>query len=249
MPARLLFTLDRWSFRLADRIILDTDVHIDYIANKFSIDRGKFERLFVGADEEIFSPLARTVPTAPLVVLFVGKFIPLHGLDHIITAASLLQDDPQIRFRIVGSGQLYDDIMEQCRRLEITNIDFIDWIPYERLPQAMALAHVCLGIFSPGGKAGRVIPNKVFQGLSMGMPVITGDTTASRELLTHGRDALLVPVGQPKELAAAIRSLKRDPQRREQIAARGLALFQTRCGRAVLGQQLKCLCRDVLGQP
>jgi glycosyltransferase involved in cell wall biosynthesis len=246
LVARLLFALDRWSFRLADRIILDTDIHIDYISKKFSIEQMKFERLFVGADEAVFAPRPRPAQAAPFVVLFVGKFIPLHGLDHIIRAAGLLRDDSQIRFQVIGTGQLYDDIMDLCRQLEIDNIDFIDWIPYDRLPEKMARAHVCLGIFSTGGKAGRVIPNKVFQGLAVGMPVITGDTPASRELLTDGRDAVLVPVGRPEDLARSIRSLKEDAGRREQIAQEGRALFHRRCSREVLGRQLKSLCISVL---
>jgi len=249
LPARLLFALDRWAFRLSDRIILDTTVHIDYISAKFKIEGRRFVRLFVGADERIFVPRPEKAEVAPWTVLFVGKFIPLHGLPHIITAASMLQDDPEIRFQIVGTGHLYDDVMELCQRLAVTNIDFIDWIPYEKLPQQMAQAQVCLGIFSRGGKTARVIPNKVFQGLAVGMAVITGDTPAGRELLTNGRDALLVPVGRPEELARAIRSLKRSPQLREQIADRGRALFRMRCGREISGRQLKTLCQEVLRRP
>jgi glycosyltransferase involved in cell wall biosynthesis len=248
LPARLLFALDRRSFRRSDGILLDTNVHIDYISDKFSIDRGRFARLFVGADQSIFAPRPEEPWELPFTVLFVGKFIPLHGLDHIIRAASLLQDDPEIRFRIVGRGQLYDDIMSLCRRLQVDNIDFIDWIPYQELPREMARAHVCLGIFSQGGKTARVIPNKVFQGLAVGLPVITGDTPASRELLTGGRDAVLVPVGQPAELARAIRSLKNDPRRRQEIASGGLALFQRQCHREVLGRQLRSLFQRVLRQ-
>jgi len=241
LPARLLFALDRCAFRRSDRILLDTNVHIDYISDKFSIDRGRFERLFVSADESVFTARREKPGEEPFIVLFVGKFIPLHGLDHIIRAAGLLHDDSHIRFRIVGTGQLYDQIMDLCRRLEIDNIEFIDWIPYRDLPREMGRAHVCLGIFSRGGKTARVIPNKVFQGLAIGLPVITGDTPASRELITGDRDAILVPVGQPAELARAIHSLKNDPRRRKEIAAQGLALFHRRCRRDVLGRQLRSL--------
>jgi glycosyltransferase involved in cell wall biosynthesis len=246
LPARLLFALDRRAFLRSDRILLDTNVHIDYISDKFSIERGRFERIFVSADESVFGPRQEKPGRTPLIVLFVGKFIPLHGLDHIIRAAGLLRDDPEIRFRIVGTGQLYGEIMDLCRQLEIDNIDFIDWIPYRDLPREMSRAHVCLGIFSRGGKTARVIPNKVFQGLAVGLPVITGDTPASRELITGGRDAVLVPVGRPEELARAIRSLKNDCHRREQIAARGVELFHRRCRREVLGRQLRSLFERML---
>jgi glycosyltransferase involved in cell wall biosynthesis len=251
LPARLLYALDRRAFLRSDRILLDTNVHIDYISEKFSIDRGRFERLFVSADENVFAPRQKEPSEESaeqhLRILFVGKFIPLHGLEYIIRAAGLLQDDPQIHFRIVGTGQLYDDIMALCHRLKVRNIEFIDWIPYGELPREMARAHVCLGIFGRGGKTDRVIPNKVFQGLAVGLPVITGDTRASRELLTGGRDALLVPVGQPGALAGAIRSLKKNPRRRREIARSGQALFNQRCRSDVLGRQLETLLERVVG--
>jgi len=248
LVADFLFFLDRWSFRLADRIVLDTDAHIDYISEKFGIDRDKFERVFVGADEEAFFPGHRKKKASPFVVLFVGKFIPLHGIPHIVAAASLLKEEQDVRFEIVGFGQLHGQIMELCRRLEVSNIAFTEWIPYERLAEKMAQAHLCLGIFGEGGKARRVIPNKVFQGLAMGMPVITGDSPASRELLTHGQSAMLVPMADAEALAQAIRSLKENRALREKIAAGGHAVFQGRCGVEALGQQLKALCQRALGQ-
>jgi glycosyltransferase involved in cell wall biosynthesis len=249
LAADFLFSLDRWSFRLADRIILDTDVHIDYISKKFGIERGRFERVFIGADQDLFVPGPRNEQGSSFLVLFVGKFIPLHGIPHIIAAASLLEQDQDIRFEIVGSGQLHNQIMELCHRLKVKNIAFTDWIPYERLAEKMAQAHLCLGIFGDSGKASRVIPNKVFQGLAVGMPIITGDSPASRELLTHAQSAMLVPMANPQALAQAIRALKENRALRQKIAAGGYAVFQKRCAAEALGRQLKILCREALSRP
>ncbi len=241
LAANFLFALDRWSFRLSDRIILDTDAHIDYISAKFRIDRSKFDRIFVGADEEAFPLGTASQQKSPFVVLFVGKFIPLHGIPHIIAAASLLERE-DIRFEIVGSGQLHGQIMDLCSRLKVSNISFTDWIPYHRLAEKMAEAHVCLGIFGEGGKARRVIPNKVFMSLAVGLPVITGDSPASRELLIHGQSAMLVPMAHPEALAEAIKLLKENQALRDQIAAGGRQVFQRHCSAKALGQQLQTLC-------
>jgi glycosyltransferase involved in cell wall biosynthesis len=248
LAADFLFFIDRWSFRLADRIILDTDVHIDYISKKFGIERDKFAQVFVGADQEVFFSGHRVEKDTPFIVLFVGKFIPLHGIPYIVAAASLLKEERDIRFEIVGSGQLHDQIMELCRRLSVKNIAFTEWIPYERLVEKMAQAHVCLGIFGESAKASRVIPNKVFQGLAVGMPVITGDSPASRELLIHGQSAILVPMADAQALAQAIRSLKQNRALREKIAAGGRTIFQGRCSAGVLGRQLKALFRQVMSE-
>ena len=56
---------------------------------------------FVGAEERLFRPGWQ--PPQEFHALFVGKLIPLHGVETILAAARLA---PEIPFRIVGSGQL-----------------------------------------------------------------------------------------------------------------------------------------------
>ena len=57
-----------------------------------------------------------------------------------------------------------------------------------------------------------MIPNKAFQALACGTPLITADTPAARELLRDGESALLVPPGDPEALAAAVRRLAGEPE-------------------------------------
>ena len=90
----------------------------------------------------------------------------------------------------------------------------------------MAASHACLGIFGTSGKAQRVIPNKVFDALAAARAVITGDTPAAREVLTHEDTAWLCAPGDPRALADSILALRAAPEARAQIARRGHELFQ-----------------------
>ena len=65
-------------------------------------------RCFVGAEERLFRPAWR--PPERFSCLFVGKLIPLHGLETILAAAALA---PELAFRVVGSGQL-DALLERA---------------------------------------------------------------------------------------------------------------------------------------
>ena len=128
--------------------------------------------------------------------LFVGKLIPLHGLETILAAARLA---PDIRFLVVGSGQL-DRLLDD----RPPNVEHVSWVEYEQLADELHRASCALGIFGTSEKAQRVIPNKVFQALACGTPVVTADTPAARELLRDGESALLVPPGDPAALVDAI---------------------------------------------
>ena len=54
--AKYYWFLDWLSCKLADKILLDTNAHIDYFVKTFKIPRHKFIRILVGSDDRIFKP-------------------------------------------------------------------------------------------------------------------------------------------------------------------------------------------------
>nr|MDQ3823742.1 glycosyltransferase [Actinomycetota bacterium] len=231
LAARTLEAVDRRAFRSADLVVADTEAHADYLAELTGVPRSRFAVCLVGAEERVFRPAWRW--TEPFTCLFVGKLIPLHGLETILEAARLT---PEIRFRVVGSGQL-DAELE--RRPE--NVEWMRWVEYERLLDELAVAGCALGIFGTSGKAGRVIPNKAYQALACGTPLVTADTPAARELLVDGESALLVRPGDPAALSAAVRRLAGDPGLAEHLSGGGLYTFQERASERVLGARWRAL--------
>jgi glycosyltransferase involved in cell wall biosynthesis len=225
LPARALRALDRRAFRWSDLVVSDTAANALAMRDFAGLDR--VEHCFVGADESLFKPSWR--PPETFHALFVGKLIPLHGIRTILDAARLLPDVP---FRVIGSGQ-----EEALLRDRPPNVEHVRWVEYDRLPEEYARAGCALGIFGPGPKPQRVIPNKVFQALATGTPVVTADTPAVRELLDDEQNALLVPVANAAALAAAVERLRNDSAVAARIGAAGLAAFQERASSATLGQR------------
>ena len=148
---------------------------------------------------------------------------------------------PELRFRIVGSGQLEDALREPPK-----NVEHVSWVDYEQLPHELHAAGCALGIFGTSGKARRVIPNKVFQALACGTPVVTADTPAAGELLADGESALLVPPGDPAALAAALRRLAGDLELAAGLAAGGLRAYRERASEDVLGRRWRALIEGLL---
>ena len=223
--AGVVHLVDRLAFRRADLVVADTAAHAQFFRDEFGLAADRVEVCFVGAEDRLFRPGWQ--PERPFHALFVGKLIPLHGLQTILTAAEMA---PEIRFRVVGSGQL-----ESLLALRPGNVDWIPWIEYDDLPAEIQSAGCALGIFGSGAKAARVIPNKAFQALACATPLITADTPAARELLVDGRDALLVPPGDAAALVQAVRRLAADPAGRARLGAAGRATYEERADETTLG--------------
>src|SRR5207248_409516 len=111
----------------------------------------------------------------------------------------------------------------------------------------MAASDVCLGVFGTVPKAGRVIPNKVFDGLAVRRPVLSADTPALREALVAGRDVLTCEAGSGESLAAAIVGLSQDAGAREQLAGNGYRCFRQHFSLDALAEDLAGIVREVLG--
>src|SRR5919198_2418025 len=221
--ARALALVDRHALRAADLVVADTHANADHLAALATLPRDRVEVAFVGAEERVFGP--GWAPLEPFTVLFVGKLIPLHGVETVLAAAGTA---PELRFRLVGSGQL-----EHLVRARPANVDWLPWVEYERLPSELHEAGCALGIFGTSGKAQRVIPNKAFQALACGTPLVTADTPAARELLVDGESALLVPPGDAAGLARAVRALAADRELQVHLSGGGLYTYEQRASEDV----------------
>ena len=250
LSARRLYYTDMISCRLADVVLLDTETHIRYFEKTFGISERKFRRIWIGADDEVFRRHDNSVKNQGFTVLFFGTFIPLQGIEHIIAAASILERSGEdVRFVLAGSGQTYSRMHEAVRSEGITNVDFVGRVVYENLPALIQRSDLCLGIFGTTPKAGRVIPNKVFESLAMSRCVITADTQAIGEALTHGENIWLVESGSGEQLAEAISTLKRDKPLRERIAKSGYEFFKQNFSLDALEKDVLRVVEEVLGNP
>jgi glycosyltransferase involved in cell wall biosynthesis len=238
VAARALAAVDRHALRAADLVVADTLAGADHLAHLAALPRERVEVAYVGAEERIFAP--GWSPEAPFTVLFVGKLIPLHGVETVLAAARAA---PELHFRLVGSGQL-----EPLLRERPANVDWVPWVEYEQLAGELHRAGCALGIFGTSAKAARVIPNKAFQALACGTPLVTADTPGARELLVDGESALLVPPGDRAALASALRRVAGDPELAQRLSEGGRAAYEAHASEEVLGRRWRELVEQTVAR-
>ena len=248
LSARALFRLERSALRLADLVLTDTEAHARFMARTFDVPVRHFLPVPVG------SLVSAPIPVPVLVgggdsrrcftAFFCGTFVPLQGVPYILDAAALA---PEIRFYILGDGPDGALVEEEVRQRAMENV-VLDrrFVSRRELEEKLATADAVLGVFGSTAKTGRVVPCKVYDGLAAGLPVVTGDGAGPRELLTDGRDSLLVDRGDPASLVAALRRLRDEEGLAERLREGARKLRERRFSNEAIGRRLGSALRELV---
>jgi glycosyltransferase involved in cell wall biosynthesis len=202
----VLDRIDKAAVRAADVLFVDSEGHRDLLPEP---QRSEAFVVYIGSPREWFHE-PKPHAAGPAKAIFFGIYTPLQGAPVIGEAIKLLDPDPNVlRFTMAGRGQELDE----TRRLagDSPAVDWIDWVERDALPALVAEHDICLGIFSPGAKGMRVIPNKVFQGAAAGCAIVTSDSRSQREALGEG--GRYVRPGDAQALADDLRWLSADRER------------------------------------
>jgi glycosyltransferase involved in cell wall biosynthesis len=238
--AKRLLAWERALFQRANRVLADTPAHADYFAQVLGVPIQKLAVVYVGAEESRFKPEPLTIAAEhrPLEVLFYGSFIPLQAPQVVIEAARLYRGPP-VKWVLLGQGPLRKLCEERAKGLE--NVSFEGWLPYEKLPERIQRADILLGVFGATPKAARVIPNKVFQALACGRPVVTRSASAYPEALVAAENSGLVWVsaGDAQSLADRVANLAAAPDKLHQFSEAAAETSRQYFSEAVVRQQLK----------
>jgi len=241
--ARAIYRYEKWLFSNVDIVLLDTPVHSKRVRHDMGITKTRITHVPVGIDESIWYPAAPNQNEAEFNVLFWSTFIPLHGVEVIAHAAKLIEaHDREIKFTVIGTGQLAPTFKKLLNDLQPSNLRWIHrFIPMADIRRHVEASHCCLGIFGESAKADSVIPYKVHQTLASGKPLITAATRASTYYLKNGKHSILIPPGNPRALAEAIRNLKKDPALAIRIGRNGRILYEKQFSNQVIVDKLQNL--------
>lgn len=172
-----------------------------------------------GVDTTLFTPHAPRPPEIPddgvPTVLFVGRFDPRNQL-HVLLAAfrRLRATGRRARLVVVGDGPL----RRHYRRLAagIPDVSFVGRVRNEQRPgyYANSTVYACPAVQGSFGIT-------LLESMASGTPVVCADTPGFREVVRHGREALLHRAGDERALAAALARLLDDDTLRQRLAGAG----------------------------
>ena len=234
--------LERFLYYHADRVVVNSPGFIDHV-------KARGARLVTlvpnGSDTTMFNPELDGEDFRQEYGL-VGKFIALyagaHGMSNDLTVllatADLLRDETGIAIVFLGDGKEKPALMAQAADMGLTNVHFIPPVSKAQMPEALAAADACIAILKPVDLYRTVYPNKVFDYMAAGKPVILAIDGVIRELVEQARAGIAVPPGDAAALAQAIRQLAGDPERRWQMGRSGRAYVAENFDRGMLADQM-----------
>ncbi|MEW6674000.1 MAG: glycosyltransferase [Thermodesulfobacteriota bacterium] len=225
-------------FAAADVVVADTPAHAEFFNQRLHVRPDRLCVLYVGAEADMFSPSPLENLRPPFEIFFFGSFLQLQGADVIVKAAKMTPD-LAARWVLLGDGELKTQVEKQARGA--SNIAFEPWVRYDELPRRIARAHILLGIFGTTVKADLVIPNKMFQAMAAGRPVITRVATAYPQPVKESDVIGWVSPGNPEALANVVRKWLTDPADLDRRGQETRRLFDTFFSAGQLREQLEMI--------
>jgi glycosyltransferase involved in cell wall biosynthesis len=115
------------------------------------------------------------------------------------------------------------------------------------MPKALAAADLCIAILKPIEAYKTTYPNKVFDYMAAGRPVLLAIDGVIREVVEQAGAGLFVAPGDADGLARAIRRLKMDPETRAIMGKSGRAFVEQHFDRPASARKMGRLMVGMLG--
>lgn len=152
------------------------------------------------------------------VVGYSGNLGRVHEFETMLGAASLLLQDPGVRFAIIGRGPRLGEVKERVQASGLTNVVFREHQARDRLALSLSVPDVHLSVLQPRFE-GLVHPSKLYGIMAAGRPTIfVGDREGqTAEILRDCNAGLTVASGDSHQLARAIARLRDDEPLRQRM--------------------------------
>jgi glycosyltransferase involved in cell wall biosynthesis len=160
-------------------------------------------------------------------VLFAGNLGTAQAVDVVLEAATLLSDEPDIRFVMVGDGSRRDWMMQQAAARGLRNLVFPGRFPVEAMPVLLGRAAALLVTLADTEIFRLTIPSKLQAYLAAGRPIIACLNGAGADIVTEAGAGVAVPAEDASALAQAVVALYTMPeQQRIEMGVRGRRYYE-----------------------
>ena len=233
-------------YKSCDLVLADTPFQKEHLNREFGVTKEKIKVLPIGADDAIYPYAPKIGEKDMFNVVYYGLFSPIHGVEFLIKAAKLVEKEKGIRIILVGNGNTFEKDFKLAKDLKVKNVIFYKDLTEKDSFETLRRSDVFTGFLLDHPVVSRVVPNKVYQGLSLGKIVLTAFSPAIEGVLTNKKNVYLCKPNNPESIADAIMDLKKHPELSRIIAKNGHDLFMKNFRPESIGRDLAGYLKEII---
>jgi glycosyltransferase involved in cell wall biosynthesis len=232
---RLSEMLESFLYHRAKLVVVNSPGYLQHVKQHGA---AKVELVSNGTDINMFSPQVDGAAFRQLHG-FGEKFITLyagaHGLSNdlgvVLEAGKIIKSRQDISIVLLGDGKDKPALQALATEQGIDNVIFLPPIPKDGMPFALSAADACIAILKPIELYKTTYPNKVFDYMAAGKPVVLAIDGVIREVIEKAEAGIPVRPGDAEALAAAILHLADDRDLARRMGAQGRVFVEANFNR------------------
>ena len=242
---RMSLWLERFLYRHADQVMVNSPGYVAHVTGRGA---RHVELVPNGADPDMFDPLGQGSDFRSanhlenkFVILYAGAHGMSNDLGVVLDAARILQNNPlpaEVVVTFLGDGKEKPALQKQAADMQLANVLFLPPLPKTGMSDALAGADAGLAILKPIEEYKTTYPNKVFDYMAAGKPVILAIDGVIREVVETAGCGIFAQPGDPAAMAQAIQSLAADRARSREMGLIGRKYLEEHFDRSALAARL-----------
>jgi glycosyltransferase involved in cell wall biosynthesis len=227
--------LERFLYQRAKCVVVNSPGYIEHVQQRGA---KQVELVPNGSDTSMFHPDNRAEELRAqygwerkFLVLYAGAHGMSNDLGVVLQAADLLRTRMEIHFILVGDGKEKSNLQQQAKTMNLPNITFLPPAAKQEMHKYYSAADASLAILKPIEAYKTTYPNKVFDGMAAGRPLLLAIDGVSREVVDNFKAGLFVEPGDPQALARAVCYLLEHPDEAAQMGKNGRVAVEEHFGR------------------
>ncbi|WP_420399338.1 glycosyltransferase family 4 protein [Flagellimonas sp.] len=166
--------------------------------------------------------------------VYFGSMGLANGMDFIIEGIKHLKDNPEIEFVFMGGGATEPILKAKCENLGIQNAHFLGGFGLKELSEIVNLCDVSMVTFADIPILATNSPNKLFDSLSAGKPIIVNSPGWTKDMVEKYECGVFVDPKNPEDLANQITFLKDNPEVCKNMGLNARNLAETKYDKSIL---------------
>jgi glycosyltransferase involved in cell wall biosynthesis len=247
---RLSLWLERFLYHHADRIIVNSPGYIKHVQSK----GGKNVTLIPnGSDTNAFTPV-NTIRirkelgwTDKFILLYAGAHGMSNDLAVVLQAAKLLEKHDDIKMVFIGDGKEKSNLIALTESLRLSNVDFLDPVPKNKIAEFLQVSDVCIAILKPIELYKTTYPNKVFDYMAAEKPIILAIDGVIREVVESADCGIFCEPGNSHAIANAVLEMYSNRNKLAKIGKRGKAYLEQNFDRIMIAKDFTDMIEEITG--